>query len=71
MYEPCSVDRSPRGVQNKLHAAEDGAAATSEKKVLHPMRHEGVLRSDGGGRPCSNKWLAAAKSAMKNFVLVM
>ena len=29
------------------------------------MRHEGVLRSDGSGRPCSIKWLAAAKSAME------
>ena len=56
---------SPRGVQNKLHAAEEAAAATAAKEELLAMRHDGVLRSDGGGRPCSVKWLAAAKAAME------
>ena len=55
----------PRGVQNNLNAAERDAAATSEMEELHLMRRQGVLRSDGGGRPCSSKWLAAAKAAMQ------
>jgi hypothetical protein len=56
---------TPRAVQNNLKAAEGGAAEASETEVLHLMRRHGVFRSDGGGRPVSTKWLAAAMAAMK------
>ena len=52
-----------RGVQNNLAAAEFAQQSTEDVQALRSLRLEGVLRSDGGGRPCSIKWLHAAMAA--------
>ena len=52
-----------RGVQNNLAAAEFAQQSTEDVQALRSLRLEGVLRSDGGGRPCSIQWLRAAMAA--------